>query len=67
MKSFFAAGNVKMRGKKHKLLHCGCCVASDFRDGETEKYAKQQINEYYMEDRGDGHQAVLKTAPLSNG
>lgn len=48
MKSLWGvnAGNAKLRGKKHKLLHCGCCVAQDFRDKVTYKYAINQIKEY---------------------
>ena len=42
MKSHWAAGNVKMKGKKFKLLKCGCCECQDFRDKNTEKFKEQE-------------------------
>lgn len=38
MKSHIHAGKFKLRGKKTKLLRCGCCEVADLR----EKYAKQK-------------------------
>lgn len=35
MKSHIHAGKFKLRGKKTKLLRCGCCEVADLR----EKYA----------------------------
>lgn len=37
------AGNTNLKGKKYKLLSCGCCVIQDFRDKEKEKEAKKEI------------------------
>ena len=39
-------GNVKMKGKKTKLLYCGCCVAQDFRFTELLKQANKEINSF---------------------
>lgn len=39
-------GNIKMRGKKFKLLKCGCCVCEDFRDKVKKKFDNLQITEY---------------------
>lgn len=36
-------GWVKMRGKKSKVLGCGCCVAEDFRDDARWKEAANEI------------------------
>lgn len=43
-------GNVKMKGKKTKLLSCGCCVAEDFRFSELIKQAKKDI-EYFKKEK----------------
>lgn len=32
-----AAANVKMKGKKEKLMSCGCCVCIDLRDKMMKK------------------------------
>lgn len=37
-------GNVKMRGKKFRVLRCGCCVAEDFRDSERWREASNDID-----------------------
>lgn len=37
------AGNVKLRGKREKLLTCGCCTVQDFRWGERIRQAKREI------------------------
>lgn len=59
------AGNVKMRGKKHKLLSCGCCMCQDFRhkynmelmrkdiEGYNSLDTKQQVEELYKEETGN--------------
>lgn len=36
-------GNVNMRGKKTKVLACGCCVAEDLRDKVLAKIHKREI------------------------
>jgi hypothetical protein len=36
-------GWVKMRGKKCKVLNCGCCVAENFRDEILWKEASNEI------------------------
>ena len=38
-------GNVKMRGKKARVLSCGCCVALDLRDDEDSRLAEREIHE----------------------
>lgn len=40
------AGNVKMKGKKHKLMSCGCCVCSDFRQEYDVKLMMEDIVSY---------------------
>jgi hypothetical protein len=37
------AGQHNLRGKKHRLMPCGCCVMQDFRDQEIEKQAKKAV------------------------
>lgn len=65
MKSIHGAGNIKMRGKKHLLLRCGCCECQDFRDKyntelmkkDIESYnaidTKSQVEELYKEETGN--------------
>ena len=39
------AGNVNLRGKKCKLLRCGCCEAYDLRgDYETTRVKKEELS-----------------------
>ena len=45
MKSTRHAGNVKMRGKKHKMFSCGCCDCVDFRSDYFKKIAEKEIKE----------------------
>ena len=40
----YGAGNVNMKGKKHKRMGCGCCDCYDFRDRELEKEHKKEMN-----------------------
>lgn len=42
-------GNIKLRGKKSRLLSCGCCVAQNFKDKEREKEAAQEIERCYKD------------------
>lgn len=44
------AGNVKMKGKKHKLMSCKCCVCSDFREKYDVELMQKEINSYYALD-----------------
>lgn len=46
MRSHWAAGNAKLRGKKYKLLQCQCCTVQDFREKETHKWFTEQIKDY---------------------
>ncbi len=39
------AGNVNMKGKKYKLMHCRCCVCMDFRDRELKKEHTKEMKE----------------------
>ena len=39
-------GNIKMNGKKHKLLSCGCCDCVDFRDKYNMQLMKKDIESY---------------------
>jgi hypothetical protein len=38
-------GNIKMRGKKEKLLRCTCCVAENRKYQEYLKQAAKEIKE----------------------
>jgi len=38
------AGNIKMRGKKHRLMGCGCCSAFDFRQKNLDKIFRKEIS-----------------------
>ena len=38
------AGNVNMKGKKYKLMRCGCCECIDLRDKVLEKEHKKEID-----------------------
>jgi hypothetical protein len=40
------AGNVNLKGKKYKLMRCGCCAAYDFRDEYKKNLDKKMIREY---------------------
>lgn len=40
------AGNINMKGKRYRLLRCGCCVAVDFRDDVLKKEHLKEIKEY---------------------
>ena len=46
MKSHWKAGQFKLKGKKCKLLNCGCCVIEDFREKVKKKFDNLQIKEY---------------------
>lgn len=37
-------GNVNLKGRKTKMLRCGCCVAVDLREKERIKEAKAEID-----------------------
>lgn len=39
------AGQAKLRGKKGKLLSCGCCFVQDFRWDERIKQAVKEIRD----------------------
>ena len=41
------AGNVNMKGKKYKLLRCGCCWALDHRDKELKKHHQKDMKEQW--------------------
>ena len=39
------AGNVNLRGKKSKMMACGCCDVIDFRDEyETTRSAREELS-----------------------
>jgi hypothetical protein len=38
-------GNVNLRGKKHKVMSCGCCICTDLRDKYREIEARKDIAE----------------------
>jgi len=40
-------GSVNLRGKKYKLLSCGCCEAQNFKDRELKREHLKQIKESY--------------------
>lgn len=40
------AGNVKMKGRLHKLMSCGCCVCSDFRQKYNVELMTKEIESY---------------------
>jgi hypothetical protein len=44
------AGNVKLRGKMTKLLHCRCCEMINFKQQERWKEAKQEVKNFKKED-----------------
>jgi len=37
------AGNHNLKGKKYKLLSCGCCEVQDYRDWERDKRHTKEI------------------------
>lgn len=37
------AGNINLKGKKYKLLRCGCCEVIDFREDYKKYIAKKEI------------------------
>ena len=39
-------GSIKLRGKKHKLLSCGCCVCTDLREKYLKKQAEKEIRDW---------------------
>lgn len=43
------AGNAKLRGKRIKLMSCGCCVVQDFRLSERVKQSKREVQSYEKE------------------
>lgn len=41
----YGAGNANLKGKKTKLLRCGCCEAVNFKEDELKKtHKKEMIN-----------------------
>lgn len=45
------AGNVNMKGKKHKTMRCGCCYCIDFREDELKKEHQKEIRNYHEQSR----------------
>lgn len=43
MKSHWAAGQFNLKGKKSKMLRCGCCVVQDFRWEIRVKQAQKEM------------------------
>jgi hypothetical protein len=46
MKSHPNAGGVNLRGKKSRLLGCGCCAAYDLRDKCRAREAKAEMRDH---------------------
>jgi hypothetical protein len=46
VKSIRHGANYKLRGKREKLLSCGCCVLQNFTKDERWKEAKAEIERY---------------------
>ena len=40
------AGQAKLRGKKEKLLSCGCCVVVNFKDLVEEARCNKEIEQF---------------------
>lgn len=40
------AANFKCRGKKTRLLTCGCCVLVNFKDQVKDHLARKEINDF---------------------
>lgn len=38
-------GNVKMRGRKHKVLSCRCCICIDLREAKERRRIEREIRE----------------------
>jgi hypothetical protein len=49
-----AAGNVKMHGKKTKLMSCWCCVCLDFREKIRYNEDTKLIRKYLRGEQDDG-------------
>lgn len=70
MKSFNGnAGNVKLKGKKSKVLQCGCCLAQDFRLRELIRGKQNEIDIFNkkgndMEEKQDNTVSVYKISNL---
>ena len=39
-------GNVKLRGKKTRLMNCGCCVALNIKEEVRDKEQKQEVKDF---------------------
>jgi len=70
MKSFYGnAGNVKLKGKKSKVLQCGCCLAQDFRLRELIRGKQNEIDIFNkkgndMEEKQGNTASVYKISNL---
>lgn len=42
----YGAGNHNLKGKKHKLLRCGCCVVINKKDEIKNKIELKEAKEY---------------------
>lgn len=40
------AGNINMKGKKHRMMSCGCCYCIDYREDELKKEHMKQMRDY---------------------
>ena len=40
------AGNINMKGKKHRMMSCGCCYCIDYREDELKKEHMKEIRSY---------------------
>ena len=41
----YGAGRINMKGKKEKVLSCGCCIVYDFRDDYKKKLDEKEIRD----------------------
>lgn len=44
----FGAGNANLKGKKTKLLRCGCCEAVNFKEDELKKIHKKEMQNAFV-------------------
>lgn len=44
-KSLWCAGNYNLRGKREKLMRCGCCTVTDLRPKLREREARKEMRD----------------------
>ena len=63
-KTLTRAGQVNMKGRKTRLMRCGCCVCRDLRGGILKRIIRKEVKAALAEDRDDRELRYFGEIPL---